>query len=201
MKCSTHFVVCAFGCLKCGLKWVLCPFFRRTKHAAVSTTVSSLTFCEIPQPSAAREQEVCPETNPEGLPEAWEVKVCLINVVTKRDIPLVLGALLFLYLVNFFPSEIAAWASPLESVRWSSFSHKRTWRNLQVHTGVSAHLIGCTWKEKLVIVQDSCWSVHLQDKPSFLRQGWRCLLAASMEKKVKGEWPYRCSPFTPVSVK
>lgn len=139
-----------------------------------NTTPSSEQDCLLLPPVRShssvlpREHEVCPDTNPEGLPNTWEAQVCLINFFTERNIPLGLEAL-FLYLIHFFPFQIAVWASPLESVRWTSFSHKRTWRNLQVHTGVSAQL----FVEREI---DNSAGLLLICPPSrqtsFLRQSW-----------------------------
>lgn len=150
----------AFGCLKCDLRWFLCPFPGEQNTQQWAQLSLLLPSVRSHSPVLPQEQEVCPETNPQGLPKSWEAQVCLINLFTGYS-TCFRGIIIFIF-NTFPPFGIAVWDNPLESVRWTSFSHRRTWRNLQIHTDVSAQLIGSTWKEKLIIVEDSRWSVHLQ---------------------------------------
>lgn len=103
--------------------------------------------------------------------------------------------------------EFAVWTMPLESVRWNSFSHK-TFKDLEKLA--DTYRCFCTarcvriWKEKYIIVQDSCWSVHLQDKPQFWGRaehwvigGLEMAPGCQRGRKAKGEWLYNCAPHHP----
>lgn len=129
-----------------------CVLFQENK------TPSSEQDCLLLPPVSShssvlpREHKVCPDTNPEGLPNTWEAQVCLINFFTERNIPLGLEAL-FLYLIHFFLFKLlcepALW-SLLDEPAFLTKGPEETCRYIQVF------LYSSLWKEKLITVQDSC---------------------------------------------